>query len=75
MVISSQNELLDEKHLREDYSSLVNKTYTICAWIIIWFAVLGPAPNLHGINFKIVKWETYCTCKSFTEFPVGWEKI
>ena len=25
MVISSQNELLDEKQLREDYSSLVNK--------------------------------------------------
>ena len=29
--ISSQNELLDEKHLREDYSSLVNKTCIIRA--------------------------------------------
>ena len=31
MVVFPQNELLDETHLREDYSSLVNKTYTICA--------------------------------------------
>ena len=30
LVISSQNELLDGKHLREDYSSLVNKTCIIC---------------------------------------------
>ena len=33
LVISSQNELLDEKQWREDYSSLVNKTCIICAWI------------------------------------------
>ena len=31
LVISSQNELLDEKHFKEDYSSLVNKTCIICA--------------------------------------------
>ena len=31
LVISSQNELLDEKHLREDYYSLVNKTCIISA--------------------------------------------
>ena len=30
LVIYSQNELLDEKHLREDHSSLVNKTCIIC---------------------------------------------
>ena len=33
LVKSSQNELLDENHLREDYSNLVNKTCIICAEI------------------------------------------
>ena len=30
---TSQNDLWDVKQLREDYSSFVNKTCIICAWI------------------------------------------